>query len=332
MKSNHRIRLVVVAAVMALSVASVVTADTQVSEQDQGHTPTSGQPKDEYLQAVAEARKLVDAGQASAAKKAFAQVKKDFGETAGPDFNVFTKAELFYCKGKFAKASIRYNKLLTEFENTEFYDAALERQFTIAKAFLAGRKKKVLIFFRISGYAEGISIMEHISEWASLDDPNGIGLQAAVAAAESYEKREKFTEAHLKWSEISSHWQTGSIGKDALLGMARCKYAAYNQQTEHRRHLFDASRLTTAKSYYEKFKLLYPEDAQKLNIDKIITEINEQLARKQLSIAKYYQKIGKKQAANLYCDMIIRELPDTEAAQTARKLLGKGSLPQGQEK
>jgi outer membrane protein assembly factor BamD (BamD/ComL family) len=115
--------------------------------------------------------------------------------------------------------------------------------------------------------------------------------------------------------------------------MARCKYAAYyNQQAEHRRHFFDASRLTTAKSYYQKFKLLYPEDAQELSIDKIITEINEQLARKQLSIAKYYQKIGKRQAANLYCDMIIRELPDTEAAQTARKLLGKGSLPQGQEK
>jgi tetratricopeptide (TPR) repeat protein len=268
MKSNQKIRLVVVAAVIALSIASVITADTQVSEQDQGHTPTSGRTKDEYLQAVAEARKLVDAGQATAAKKTFAQVKKDFGEIAGPDFDVFTKAELFYCKGKFTKASIRYNKLLTEFENTEFYDAALGRQFTIAKAFLAGRKKKVLIFFRISGYAEGISIMEHISDWAGLDDPNGIGLQAAVATAESYEK----------------------------------------------------------------FKLLYPEDAQELSIDKIITEINEQLARKQLSIAKYYQKIGKRQAANLYCDMIIRELPDTEAAQTARKLLDKDSLPQGQEK
>lgn len=99
--------------------------------------------------------------------------------------------------------------------------------------------------------------------------------------------------------------------------MARCKRAVYNKRKEGKRHLYDGSCLITAKTYYNKLELLYPEDAQKIGADEILKEIDEQLAYKQLSIAKYYQKTGNDQAADLYYGMVINDWPQTNAAEMA---------------
>lgn len=320
---------IVLAAVIMLSSAScqqqkkVIPIDTQRLEQDQESKPISSESRDRFLLAVTGTKELVNAGQAQAARKAFDKLKEDFPEFAGADLDAFIKAEMFFCRGKLAKAAKSYDKLLAEYPESELYEAALDRQFAIAEAFLAGRKKTVLGIFKITGYAEGAKIMEQITDRAGMGEPNGIGTRAAVAVAESYENRGKFNEAYLKWSQISSQWEMGQIGKNALLGMARCKHAVYNKHQEHKRHFYGTSSLITAKSYYEKFKLLYPEDAEELGVDKILDQIDEQLAYKQLSIGRYYQRTGKMQAANLYYNMVIQDWPGSKAAEMAKEMLNQ---------
>ncbi|MHC4494597.1 MAG: outer membrane protein assembly factor BamD, partial [Planctomycetota bacterium] len=144
---------------------------------------------------------------------------------------------------------------------------------------------------------------------------------ASAAVAKNYEERKMFNEAYLKWWEISLHRETGAIGRDALLGMAQNKHATYNRHPEHNRSLYDASSLSTAQSSYERFRLLFPEDAARIGVDKILAGIYEQLAYKQLSIARYYQKVGNRQAANLYYEMVARDWALSKAAETARKML-----------
>ncbi len=180
-------------------------------------------------------------------------------------------------------------------------------------------RKRVLRVVKMKGYAEGVRIMEKITDRAGIDTPTG--LKAATAVAKYYEKRKMFNEAYFKWWEISLQWQTGKTGRDALLNMARCKHAAYNNHPEHKRPFYDASNLNIAKSCYEKFKLLYPKDAEETNVDQILIEIDEQLAYKQFSIGQYYQRTGNRQAANLYFDMVIRDWPDSKAAELAKEIL-----------
>ena len=275
--------------------------------------------EDKFLAAVAEAQKLVNTGQTKAARRAYNAIKEDFPEIAGPDFDIFMKAEIYYCSVKFTKAVRNYNKLLTEYPKSKFTDAALDREFSIATEYLAGRKKVVLGFIRIRGYAEGIRIMEKIAERVGLDTQ--MGIDASFAVAENYEQRKKFNEAFLKWWEISLEWDSGLVGRDALLGMARNKHAVYNKPPEHKRSFYDASSLSSAKSYYGRFKLLYPKDAKEIGVDEILSEIDEQLAYKQLSIGRYYQRTGNIQSANLYYDMVVNDWPDSKAAQQAKELL-----------
>ena len=271
------------------------------------------------LQAVAEARELIDHDQIDAAQDIFDELQADFPKTVRPDLDLFIQGERQYGNNRYSKAVKSFEKLLTEYPKTSLSDAALDREFTIAKAYLAGRKKTVFGFIKLKGYAEGIRIMEKITDRVGLDSTRGT--EASLAVAKNYEQRELYNEAYLKWWEISLHWDHGPVGKEALVGMGRSKIAAYNLQPEHKRHLYDTSGLITAKSCYSRFKLLYPVDARQIDVDKIVEEIDEQLAYKQLSIGQYYQSTGHDKAAYMYYRLVVNDWPDTQAAKTAMERL-----------
>ena len=324
MFSHKLILAVMLAAGVLFCSCPAVCAETWHLDKGQDWKLLSDEHSDRYIATVAEIKLLVSSGKTHAAKQAFDKLKEDFPEIAGPDLDAFIKAEMFYCQDRFSKAAVLYDKLLTEFPESSLHQAALDRQLSIATAFLAGRKKTVLRVIKIRGYAEGIRIMEKITDRAG---QTHIGLKAAVAVAKHYEKRKKFNYAYDKWSQISSQYGSGSqVGKQALLAMAKCKYAAYGG-----RH-YDASELISAKSYYQNFQMRYPRDAESLNVERIIKQINSRLANKQLSIGRYYQKTGNRLSANLYYQMVCDNWPQTEAAEIAKTAIEAENVRDEKEK
>ena len=397
--------------VVMLSSISMVWADTWRLGKDQDWQAVSAEGGDKFLLAVAEIKKLVNTGQAKAADQAFDKLKKDFPEIVGPDLDIFIKAEMLFCKGKFTQAvddyeklidnypesklrdaalgrqfeiataflggqqittlgvfkvsgysegmkimdriskqvpdtpvgaeatvamaqkyeekgqftrALRiYERLLTEQPHSDFRDQVMNRQYAIATAYLGGQKKEIFRIIKLKGYAEGVRIMEKITDRAGLDSQ--MGLNASIAVAEHYERKKDFNSAYLKWWEISSQYQAGKTGRDALLNMARCKHAAYNKHPEYKRPLYDSSSLSIAKSCYERFKLLYPGDPEQKNVEIKLEEINEQLAYKQFSIAQYYHRTGNRKSANLYFNMVINDWPGTKAAEMANEILAGNS-------
>lgn len=316
---GYKIRLVAMAVMVVLSASWTTAADTWRLDQEQQWKEISPERRDSFLLALANADRFVNARQVKAAQASFDAIREDFPEIAGPDMDIFIKAEIYFSRGKLAKTIRTHDKLLTEHPRSSFRDAALKRQFAIAKRFLAGEKKRILGIIKMRRYGEGIAVMEKITDRAGFDTV--MGTDAALAVARNYEAREKFNEAYLKWWEISLHWQKGPVGRDSLHGMARCKLAVYNSHPEHKRSLYDASSLSIAKSSYARFGLLYPDDAREIGAYKKVSEIDEQLANKQLTIGRYYQKVGNRHAANLYYDMVVKDWATSKAAETAREML-----------
>lgn len=302
-------RIIVGVGVITLLSASLVMSEETWRLDREGQLQAVSDA-DKYLVAVSEIKKLVDMGETRAVGQAIEQLKKDFPEIAGADLDAFLEAEVLFCGGTLSKAERAYEKVLSGYPQSELYEAVLDRQFSIGTAYLGGQKRRVLGIFKMRRYAEGERIMEKISERRG-DSP--IARRAALAIVESYEKRGKFIDAFDKWSGISSRWPTGQIGKDALLGMARCKHAAY------RGPKYDSTHLVSAKSYYERFKLRYPQDAEEMDIDGRLKQIDEQLAYKQFGIGEYYHKAKNKQAGNLYYQMVLDNWPESTAAKMARE-------------
>lgn len=283
----------------------------------------SADPQEQYLHAIAEIKRLVATGDSKAAKRALERLKNEFPDRVDPDLDLFIEGELHYWNDRYAKALTKYEKLLKDYPGSGFADLVLKRQYEIGRAYLNGRKKTILGLLKISGYAEGVEIMERISDRVGLDEPNSVGLDAAIAVAEHYEQRERHLEAYLKWSEVASYWETGPVGMKAMYRMAEDNFAAYTAPPPGRRPYLDASTLTTAKTYYEKFMAIYPGEARKRGVAEKIKEIDEQMSYKQLTIGQFYERTGKVRAAHLYFDMVIQNWPDTEAARMARHALEK---------
>jgi len=303
--------------ILFLPVSFAFSAETWHLGKGEDWEAVSVEGGDRYLLAVAEVKRLVSEGQSGAVGEALNKLKKDFPEIAGPDLDAFFEAEMLFSAGKYSGANRGYEKFLEKYPDSELYDAALERQYSIGTAFLAGERRRVLGIFNIRGYAVGAKIMEGISERAG-ESP--IGLKAVSSMARSYERRGKFSEAYYKWSEISLRWPGGRSGKESLVGMARCKHAGYKGPK------YDVSDLISAESYYGSFESRYPEDAREIDVGGILKQIEEQLAYKQFSIGEYYQKTGNMQAANLYYQMVLDKWSGSTAAKLARAESEAGSI------
>ena len=112
--------------------------------------------------------------------------------------------------------------------------------------------------------------------------------------------------------------------------MARCQHALY------RGPYYDSSCLLSAKGYYERFKLVYPEDAKSLDIDQRLKLIDEQMAYKKYNIGKYYQRTQDKKSvvegvspASLYYDMVVHDWPESKAAELAKTAAAGNEKPKG---
>jgi len=272
--------------------------------------------KDKYISEVSKIKRLVSTGQTKEVGRALEQLKRDFPEIVGPDLDAFMKAEMFFARGKYTKGVRGYDDFLSKYPESEFHEAAMDREFAIATAYLSGERRTVLGIFRIRGYEEGEKIMDRIID-RSGNTP--MAERAALAVAKGYEKRGKFNEAYQRWSEISSRWPTGQMGKDALLAMARCKHAAY------RGPKYDASGLVSAKSYYENFRERYPKDAGEIGVDEKLRQINEQLAYKQFETGQYYQRTGSEEPAGFYYRMVTANWPQSTAARMVENMKSQGA-------
>ncbi len=268
----------------------------------------------------------VDLRQKRAVRHTSRLMMANYPHIAQYELKDFLKAETYLLKGKFSRAAKVYQKVLENYSASELRMPTVKRLFNIGTMYLVDGKKKVLLgIFRISGYETGIKILEIVSEAEGLEDPNGVGLKGALYIVDNYEKRQAYEDAYLKWLEISIVWEDGELGRRALMGMADNKHASYNKNAPDRRHLFGASSLKAARTYYEKYLTLFPDDPKETYVTNTIDEIDEQLAYKEYSIAEFYGRTGQKQAANIYYEMVIESWPKSKAAQMARETLNQPS-------
>lgn len=263
----------------------------------------------DFMMAVTQVKQLVSTGKTDKAKKTFAKLKADYPQIAGADFDAFVKAEMLFSQRKYIEASNAYDKFAEQFSESAFYQSALERQQQIATAFLGGQKRTVLKIFKLSAYEEGSEIMNKIADRAG-DAP--IAQNALETLAQSREKRGAYHEAYLTWADVSNRWPTGQIGKDALLGKARCL------ELDYKGPKFDSTVIKSSRDFYADYQEKYSDTAAELKVSEKIVQLDEKLAEKELAVADYYARTGGSVAANLYYQRIIDDWPSSGAAKNAQ--------------
>jgi outer membrane protein assembly factor BamD (BamD/ComL family) len=323
MLKNKKILIFVLAACSLMNVSASASNTWLLNEELNWDLVATDEQK-QFIGELTEVQNLVNDGKKKEAQKQFAAIKRKYPEYTGKELNLFVKAEMLLSKMKLSESARKYDKLLSKYPESILRKMSIKRMYEIGTTFLSGRKNVILGLLPVKGDSEGISILEKMTDHAGFDSP--MAIDASVKIAKNYEKRKKFSEAHLKWYEIYSLGKTDATTKrDALYGMAQAKQAIYNDNPESKKPFYDASCLRSAKSYYEMLQTYYSDFAQEKGVDEILNVITEQLAYKELSIGLYYQKIGNIQSANLYYDMVINNWPKSKSAEIAQNKLNQNN-------
>ena len=181
-------------------------------------------PDSQYIQAISKLKRQVSNGEVNAANESILKMKADFPDKTGADFDSYMIGEIFYANAKWAKAVNAYNAFLDSFPNSPLYESALERQLSVATAYLNGEKRVILKFIKLSAVEDAAAIIYKVVDRVG-DSP--MAQRALVLLANSYSKNKAYLDARETWSEINFRWSTGAIGQESLLQLAYNSHSAY---------------------------------------------------------------------------------------------------------
>ena len=261
---------------------------------------------------IAKLKQLVSNGNMDVLEETVASFKEKYPDITGEDFDAYMEGELFFAKTKWSKAVRAYDKFLDEYPLSSYRDAALEREMSIATAYLNGEKRTALKFLRLSGVDDGVEIAHKVADRVG---STRMAQRALLEVAHSHAKRKDFIESYEAWTEISSRWATGELGDEALIQRAYMQHSAYNGFN------YDSTGLTSALSFYKQYQQIHPEQAIIKNVAKQITYADEQLAHKEFSVGEYYNRTDSPEAAKMYYEYVVKKWPDSAAAKAAQARL-----------
>jgi len=141
---------------------------------------------------------------------------------------------------------------------------------------------------------------------------------AQFKLAESYFQSQEYPLASVEYQLLINNYGYSEWVNDALFQLGVCSWK------EAPKYPRDQQKSIEALSRFSQFLQTYPDHPRSAEARTHVREINERLAQKAYTAARWYYRQREPQAALVYCDKIIREYPDNEY--WAEALLLKGQI------
>jgi outer membrane protein assembly factor BamD len=213
--------------------------------------------------------------------------------------------------GRDEKAFKEYQKLLEKHPKMINYQEVLQRQYTIADKFLAGK------WFKLWGYIPFFPSMEKTSEMYAKIVKNGpysdIAPQAQMKVGAAREKQHNYALAVKAYELAADRYQDRpQVAADALYRAG----LAFNKQAQTAE--YDQSTAGQAIATFTDFMTLYPNDQRVAEAQQIITSLKGEQARGNFRTAKFYEKRQRWNGALVYYNEVLLQDPNSPYATEAR--------------
>ncbi|MHC4835080.1 MAG: tetratricopeptide repeat protein [Planctomycetota bacterium] len=293
-------------------------AETYRLSAESGWQSTEDSPESQYLLEVSKIKQQLMTGSESDVIKALEQLEGDYPSLAGREIESYLKAEKLYSRAKWHKAAAEYKAFLDAWPDSILHPAALERIYSVGTAYLQGQKRIFLGFLPLPAFDTGAELMRDIADRAG-NAP--IALRALTTLAENQERKEQFLEAFDTWQWISGQWPTGQTRQMAVLRMAQALHASYDGAP------YDATVLKKAETFFEDYQNNpHTDEAERVQINKTLALITEQLAYKEYETGLYYERTDHPDAAHHAYQKVLTQWPDSKAAQMAQARLAPDAV------
>ena len=170
------------------------------------------------------ARRLLIQGKAGKARKMLGKWIKKFANSPLRSEAMYYTGQSLEEQTKLYKAFDKYEELVKEFGNTEYFYKALEAEFGIAQQYLNGKKRSILGIFRVSADDVGVKILERIAErWPG----SNLAERSLMLLGDYYLRQKQYDAAVFSYMQLIESYSSSVFVREARLQAAKAELGKF---------------------------------------------------------------------------------------------------------
>ncbi len=282
--------------------------------------PPAGMVKASDPQAAAllqKASALRSAGKLKKAIRTLKDLRREHPLSAEAPQARFMLAEIYEADGDYREAFKEYGKLIDRYQDSPLYDAALNRQLSLATAAASGKLKTDVFWGAWQTEMESSVVREWLQSIIAKAPYNDMSATASSILGKYLYDRKMYDASRMAYARLVEDHPDSRYAPQAQLMVANI------WASDHTRGNRNMVNLAHAREAYEEFSLRFPNHpdvrealGQASNMDRLLVE-------QELEVGRYYLERSREYGSAIFCfeEVIRQKQRNPEAAAEAAKLL-----------
>ncbi|MFA6133582.1 MAG: outer membrane protein assembly factor BamD [Phycisphaerae bacterium] len=307
-------RFALLAAAMIVLCSGGVFAQQEFELEGGKWSPTAPPAKGTAEGELSLIRSWIDHGDDGQVEQAAKDFLKQHGDSPLREEVMLLAGEAQVNRGRFFQGYEWFEKQLSEFPDGRFSDRALDREFAVAEAFLAGKKRIAAGIFFLPAQDEGIDILGRIAEHVP---GTAMAERALLRVAEYHYAKQEYGKAADAYDRYLELFAKSKQAPDAMLKAAEATFRSFGGLA------YDVTPLIEAEQRFREYSERFPISAKAANVPATLAQIRNLRAGKVFSEAAFYERVGRPSAAAYYYRLVIEDYPHSDYAEQANYALEK---------
>lgn len=212
----------------------------------------------------------------------------------------------------FWRAYEAYQKLVTKYAGSPFFDLAIERQYNIGNLYLSGERQRIWKIPTMPSMDKTVEIYQTVIKNA----PYGKFAPAAqFNIGRAREKQKNWQAAISAYVALIDKYPRSDLADDAQYQMGYAWYKASSDAD------YDQSAAEKSTDAFNEFLIRYPNHEKAEQARQYIVEMGGRRLQGAMNIAKFYENQKDFKAAIVYYNEVIQQDPSSEQAEFAKRKL-----------
>ncbi|MFZ5806371.1 MAG: outer membrane protein assembly factor BamD [Verrucomicrobiota bacterium] len=213
-------------------------------------------------------------------------------------------------RGEFWPAFQSYQKVISKYPGSQFFDLAVERQYSIGMLYLSGEPQRVWKIPLLPSMNKAVEVFDSVVKAA----PYGaFAAPAYFQIGQAREQQRKWSDAITAYNTILDKYPNSDWADDAQYQIG---YAWLNAASEPD---YDQSAAEKSIEAFEDFLLRFPNSEKVVQAKENVAKLKGRITQGAFNIAKFYEEQRNFKAAYIYYNEVVRQNPDSAQGKAAKE-------------
>ena len=222
----------------------------------------------------------------------------------------FKSGQMLEKEGKLQRAFYEYQALVQKYPRSPDFEAALQAQYNIGKAYLDGKRVDLYGVPTLPSMAKAQEMFQKIVTNAPY---SRIAPLAQYGIGQALEKSGSITATVNAYQQVVDRYPNSDVAPNAMYQIAYVYFQA------SRRTGYDQTAAVRAQESFEDFLLRYPTSEKVPQAQDNLKTLQSLNVENSYGIAKFYDKQKNYRAAYVYYNEVVQQQPDSPEAQRAKQ-------------